>query len=46
MSMEVIVKRYCYICKEITKWIIRPNGKYWEIHTCTRCNNTLEYKTQ
>ncbi len=44
--MDVLVKRFCPWCIKVTKWMVVPNGKYWERHTCTECKNYEEYKTE
>jgi hypothetical protein len=44
--MKILVRRYCKICNNYTRWKIEPDGKYWETHTCTECKTSQEYKTR
>lgn len=43
--MEIIIRRFCYMCERITQWRVTPNGKYWETHECTACGLHQEFKT-
>lgn len=42
----IIVRRFCYICDEVTKWTIKSTGAFWEQHTCKKCGMTQNTKTK